>query len=239
MKAKEAVGKPLRTADLQTPDDVEQWLARLNRDRPARAQIVEHIVDQVAGFVEQTATATPLVVELCPGAGVLTQALLTRLPTLRLIAIDGSDVLLRYGQSRLACFGDRVRWVHADLNRDEWQQQIDEPSHAIVSMQSLHDVGGEEAVRRLYGWGRERLVAGGLFAQRGFSCRGGRASAVEPADGGASACAAGGMWVGRGAMHTASRRFCVLLGLCAVDELKRQTRCGACRRRSRMTMVAI
>ena len=163
MKAKEAVGNPLRTADLQTPDDVEQWLARLNRDRPARAQIIEHIVDQVAGFVQQTATATPLVVELCPGAGVLTQALLTRLPTLRLVAIDGSDVLLRYGQSRLARFGDRVRWIHADLNRDEWQQQIDEPSHAIVSMQSLHDVGGEEAVRRLYGWGRERLVAGGLL----------------------------------------------------------------------------
>ncbi len=176
MKAKEAVEKPLRTADLQTPADVEQWLARLDRDRPARAQIVEHIVDQVAGFVERTATATPLVVELCPGAGVLTQALLTRLPTLRLIAIDGSEPLIAYSQTRLAPFAQRARWLHADLNQDEWLDQLDGRPHAFVSMQSLHDVGGEASIRRLYGLGRERLVAGGLFLNADLVVEEGKAS---------------------------------------------------------------
>ncbi len=167
---------PLRTADLQTLDEVEQWLARLDRDRPVRAQVVEHIVDQVTDFVEHAATATPLVVELCPGAGGLTQALLMRLPTLRLTAIDSSEALIAYSQARLAPFANRARWLHADLNQDEWLDQLDGRPHAFVSMQSLHDVGGEASIRRLYGLGREKLVAGGLFLNADLVVEEGEAS---------------------------------------------------------------
>jgi hypothetical protein len=56
-----------------------------------------------------------------------------------------------------------VRLIQADLNADGWLAQVSSPAHAVVSMQSLHDLGGEAQVNRIYNLARQLLVPGGLF----------------------------------------------------------------------------
>lgn len=167
--------KILRTGDLRTPQDVEQWAARLDRDRPQRRQVVQFICEQVAALD----VAAPHVLELCPGAGTLAEALLTTLPDLCYTGVDRSEVLLPYVRTRLAPFAERVGLVRADLNGDSWRDQVEQP-HAIVSMQSLHDVGDEAAIHRLYRLARELLLPGGLLLNVDFTVNEGEQRVDNP-----------------------------------------------------------
>jgi hypothetical protein len=66
-------------------------------------------------------------------------------------------------QERLEPFKGRSRLIRVDLNRDEWLAQVSNNNQAIISMQSLHDLGGEPEVDRIYGLAQTLLVPGGLF----------------------------------------------------------------------------
>src|SRR3954463_15520553 len=51
------------------------------------------------------------------GTGRVTEQLLDRLPRGRVVALDGSTAMLAEASGRLARFGDRVTFVHADLGQ--------------------------------------------------------------------------------------------------------------------------
>jgi hypothetical protein len=93
----------------------------------------------------------------------LAELLLTRLPHITYTGLDFSELLLRVAQERLDPFGARSRLIRVDLNQDKWLAQVSNNNQAIVSMQSLHDLGGEPQVDRIYGLARTLLVPGGLF----------------------------------------------------------------------------
>jgi hypothetical protein len=63
----------------------------------------------------------------------------------------------------LAPFGDRVSLIETDLNTDGWQTRLVGDIHAIVTMQSLHDLGDERQVKRIYSVAKELLAPGGLL----------------------------------------------------------------------------
>jgi SAM-dependent methyltransferase len=145
--------------NLQTPEDIVQWTAQLNRSRPERAEVIRHIIDQVAVLPFPAAQ----VVELGCGPGQLAEALLVALPQICYTGVDASKLLVTYTGERLAPFGSRAAVIQADLNEAAWLDHLPEQLHAIVSMQSLHDLGGEAEVDRIYDLSQGRLVPGGLF----------------------------------------------------------------------------
>jgi cyclopropane fatty-acyl-phospholipid synthase-like methyltransferase len=150
--------------NLQTADDVASYTEGLAERWPARATVIDHIVDQV-----QTLAADPLhVLELAPGAGVLAERLLQTFPQLRYVGIDSSIPMLAYVRQRLDPFGERAAILDHDLNGESWQGHLAEYGeegrfHAVVSLQSIHDLGGELQVERIYTLVRTLLLPGGFF----------------------------------------------------------------------------
>lgn len=153
---------------LETQQHAFEYVQRLNTEWPERAAICRHIAQQVAKTAARLNTAEPHVLELCCGPGVLAEALLTAQPTIRYMGIDLSPTLLEFTHQRLQSHANRVTLIQANLNEDTWLAQLENcatapPFHAIVTMQSLHDLGGEPEVSRIYGLARDLLTPGGLF----------------------------------------------------------------------------
>jgi SAM-dependent methyltransferase len=137
-------------------DEAAVYAASLDERWPERAAVIAHLSDQLHG-------GTGHVVEFCAGAGALAHRLLQDYPGLRYTGIDLTAPLLDVARTRLAVFGERVRLVEADLNQESWLAAIDDPVHAFVSMQSLHDVGDDQAIARLMQLAAARLAPKGQF----------------------------------------------------------------------------
>ncbi|HMN31206.1 MAG TPA: class I SAM-dependent methyltransferase [Caldilineaceae bacterium] len=155
---------PSSFRDLQTGDDVAAYAAGLDVRWPARAAVIDQIVTEVRALP----FAALYLLELCCGPGALATALLRALPALRYVGIDASRAMLAYTQRSLARDAARLTLLHADLNRDEWLAHLAHLGeggqfHALVSMQSLHDLGGEGEVSRVYKLAKGLLLPGGLF----------------------------------------------------------------------------
>jgi len=79
------------------------------------------------------------------GSGRVTEALAERLPRGRVVALDASPAMLDEGRRRLARFGDRIEFVHADLGAP---LPIATPVDAILSTATFHWVPDHEALFR-------------------------------------------------------------------------------------------
>lgn len=79
------------------------------------------------------------------GSGRVTQAVLDRLPTAHVVALDGSRRMLDEAARRLApaLRAGRVTLVHADLSL---ALPLDEPVDAVVSTAAFHWVGDQDAL---------------------------------------------------------------------------------------------
>lgn len=147
---------------LHSQEEVADYAQSLDDRWPERPQIIEHISAQLA---DHAATlSSPLhVVELCCGAGKLAEHLLANHPTLIYTGVDVSGPALEFTRNRLAPYASRVTLIEANLNDDGWQVEIQRPIHAIISMQSVHDLGGEADVARIYAIAKDLLAPNGLF----------------------------------------------------------------------------
>jgi trans-aconitate 2-methyltransferase len=77
------------------------------------------------------------------GSGRVTARLAERLPRGHVVALDGSTSMLETARRRLAPFGERIRFVAADLMLP---LPIDEPVDAIVSTATFHWVPDHDAL---------------------------------------------------------------------------------------------
>src|SRR5918994_1771152 len=77
------------------------------------------------------------------GSGRVTALLAERLPDGCVIALDGSTSMLETARRRLAPFGDRIRFVLADLMAP---LPIDEPVDAVLSTATFHWVPDHDAL---------------------------------------------------------------------------------------------
>ncbi|MDA0711899.1 MAG: class I SAM-dependent methyltransferase [bacterium] len=140
-------------------DELIAWSQSLDDRWPERRDVVRHIGE----LVLRVPFLKPNVVELCCGAGALAEFLLRESPSIRYRGLDASHSLLRFTGDRLSVYADRIAGLHrVDLN-DDWVPLLPDPVHAILSMQSLHDVGDEAAVSRVYGLAHRALTRGGLL----------------------------------------------------------------------------
>src|SRR5512132_2397634 len=96
------------------------------------------------------------------GSGRVTALVAERLPRGRVIALDGSTSMLETARGRLAPFGQRIRFVLADLMAP---LPIDEPVDAVLSTATFHWVPVHDAL--FAHLGAVLLPGGRLVAQCG------------------------------------------------------------------------
>jgi trans-aconitate 2-methyltransferase len=95
------------------------------------------------------------------GTGRLTARLAERLPDGRVMALDASPAMLDLARRSLAHFGERIRFVHAELGRDP----LPGGAHVVFSTATFHWVRDHDALFRSIA---QALVPGGrLHAQCG------------------------------------------------------------------------
>jgi len=153
-----------RFRQYESTEAVENYLQRLEREWPTRAELAQQIAEQVATLN----VPEPVLLELCCGPGRLAQTLLDAHPTLRYTGVDLSPPFLAFAQTKLAPHAERVTLIEADLSQPNWPipRVAGEQTghfHAIVSMQSLHDVGDEATIKAIYGLAKTLLRPGGFF----------------------------------------------------------------------------
>lgn len=145
--------------EFKSVDEIVTWSKSLDERWSERRAVMQHILSQL----QRVPFLQPNVVELCCGAGGLGEFLLRESDRIQYRALDGAASLLKFTGERLSGFGARVVGLHqVDLNGD-WIDLLPDPVHMILSMQSLHDVGDDEAVNRVYGLAYQALTRGGLF----------------------------------------------------------------------------
>lgn len=146
--------------EFDTIPDLITWAQSLDDRWPERRTVMQHISQQL----QRVPFLHPNVVELCCGAGALSEFLLRESPRLTYRGIDNSASLITFTKNRLTPFENRIANLHqTDLNTNNWPPLLPDPIHAIISMQSLHDLGNETHVNRIYGLSKNILTRGGIF----------------------------------------------------------------------------
>ncbi len=123
---------------------------------PQRERQIAILVDRVA-----RGAASGDVLEICCGEGLLTAALLDRLPDARVHAYDGSDSMLAATRARA---GDPGRLVtrRIDIAATDWRG-FEAPLRAAVSSLAVHHLDGP-GKRALFADLHAALAPGGVFA---------------------------------------------------------------------------
>ncbi|MEZ4618344.1 MAG: class I SAM-dependent methyltransferase [Caldilineaceae bacterium] len=156
-----------RFRQYESAEAITAYLARLEREWPERAPLAKHIGQRIAATQQQVATG-PTVLELCCGPGRLATTLLAMLPTMQYTGLDLSPPFLAFAQTQLAPVRERVTLIEADLSVTDWPTQLPagaDGAHfdAIVSLQSLHDVGDVAVIRQIYATAYTLLRPGGCL----------------------------------------------------------------------------
>lgn len=145
------------------PPTPREWLARWDQQQeiylPQREARFRAMFDAVDATVGDRFVA----IDLACGPGSLTERLLTRFPTSRVIAVDHDPVLLDLGRAALEPLSRRIAWIDADLKRPEWTERLPvQTVDAILSTTALHWLD-EATLRRLYRDLAKLLRPGGIF----------------------------------------------------------------------------
>lgn len=141
---------------------------------PQRERQIAIVVDRVA-----RADAAGDVLEICCGEGLLTAALLQRLPDIRVQACDGSDSMLAATRER-AGGSERLLTRRIDLAARDWRR-FDAPLRAAVSSLAVHHLDGA-GKRALFADLHAALAPGGVFVLADVVRPVGDAGAVIAAD---------------------------------------------------------
>lgn len=107
--------------------------------------------------------ASIALLDLGSGYGALCQFLLGYFPNAKAVCHDGSDEMIKLGESRMAGLKDRVRHVQADFSHRGWSEKIGGPFEAVVSSIAIHNVRAYETIQSIYGEAFSLVKPGGCF----------------------------------------------------------------------------
>ncbi len=102
------------------------------------------------------------IVELCPGEGMLTRALLDRFPEARVLALDGSEAMLESTRRGTGAHAARLETRPFDLLAEDWRGLDGGGIDAVVTSLAVHHLDAE-GKRRLFKDLHATLAPGGVF----------------------------------------------------------------------------
>lgn len=116
-------------------DLLSTWDAQQTGYLPRREERFAAIIRALGAAVGDRFT----VLDLGCGPGSLSQRILDAYPEATAIAVDADPLLLRLGRNALTGYGDRLRWVDADLRDPSWTAALGVGRiDAAVSTTALH-----------------------------------------------------------------------------------------------------
>ena len=122
-------------------------------ERELQTRIICDLIPPADGAVD--------LVELCPGEGLLTRALLQRFPEARVHAFDGSPTMLASTRETAGTEADRLSTRAFDLAASDWRA-FDFACHAVVSSLAVHHLDGPQK-QALFADLFKALAPGGVF----------------------------------------------------------------------------
>ena len=138
---------------------VEHWIAR----QAGRAAVRNRQFAMLRAVVPHSAQAAFRYLNVGAGHGPLDELLLARFPRAEGTLVDGSRAMLRHAQSALASFGERSRYVQADLASPGWTAELAGPYDVVLSCIALHNLFDPARIRAVYKDIFQLLADGGLF----------------------------------------------------------------------------
>ena len=178
-------------SDFTGPDYIDAWTRDLDNRWPERAAMADCVVRTLVGWRDDRREherhqaespgsdhlATIRLLELGVGAGSLAGAVLDALAdksgeeparSIEYAGIEIEPALVQHGRKLLAAAGHHdARLIHADLKNDAWTRGLG-PFDAVFTLQTLHDLGGVDALEAVYRQARGLLPPGGILVNADF-----------------------------------------------------------------------
>ncbi|MDE2845266.1 MAG: class I SAM-dependent methyltransferase [Gemmatimonadota bacterium] len=178
-------------SDFTGPDFIDAWTKDLDRRWPERAAMADCVVRTVVGWrgerrarehhhVESPGNdhlGTIRLLELGVGAGRLAVAVLSALfdgsesgrsSAVEYTGIDVEPALVQHGLKLLTAASHQdARLIQADLRGDGWTCGLG-PFDAVFTLQTLHDLGGVDALEAVYRQVHGLLAPGGILVNADF-----------------------------------------------------------------------
>ena len=145
--------------EFDTVEEITAWADSLDERWPERVDARERIIDSLKGLK----CSQPVIVELCSGDGRLARQILSTVPDAQYIGVDASLSLCSYVADIAG-----IQSIEADLSKEGWSSRVEKPVNAVLSLQSMHDVGGGETIEKIYRACRELLAPSGIFLVADF-----------------------------------------------------------------------
>lgn len=133
-------------------DQMQDWYISHRRKR------FELMIDLIASTQE----GVRKILDLGCGTGSLMLAALEKFPEAHIFGIDFDPTLLSLAEKRLFQFGERVRFIQADLRDDSWLKTVPGEMNAVISATALHWLN-QEQLSLLYSQIGKILQPGGIF----------------------------------------------------------------------------
>jgi cyclopropane fatty-acyl-phospholipid synthase-like methyltransferase len=102
------------------------------------------------------------IVDLGAGDGAVAELVLDKYSRADALLVDFSQLMVENGNARLNRFAGRYRYIHWDMNTDDWPGTLKGPFDAVVSSAAIHHLENprkEWLARTVF----RRLVPGGVF----------------------------------------------------------------------------
>lgn len=176
-------------ADFTGPDYIEAWTRDLDQRWPERAAMADCVVRTLVGWqrarddrygsgsCEKNRHTKIRLLELGVGAGELTQTVLRELfdgsesgktSAIEYTGIEIESALVLHVDELLEESGHQdARLIQADLRGDAWTRGLS-PFNAIFTLQTLHDLGGVDALEAVYRQVHGLLAPGGILINADF-----------------------------------------------------------------------
>lgn len=134
--------------DWDDPVYAANWQSRHLIGNPSRL-IQLDVISESLRLVSLEATGPIRILELGSGPGIVAEKLLLAIPDCHVEGVDKSAAMIRIAESRLARFGDRFRQRTMDLAAFDRSRLTETSYHAVIGVQSLHELRGVDQRRVL------------------------------------------------------------------------------------------
>ncbi len=159
-------------SDFKGPNYIANWSSDLDHRWPERIDIFPSIVQTILDYCRDSDREDMHLLELGPGAGYLAEAILSlltsHLESVSYLGIDINPELTQHTQKQLQHLQlAEISLKNTDLNNAFWPKELSSFDIAY-SFQTLHDLGGYQALKSVYKKLFFLIRSGGLLLNTDF-----------------------------------------------------------------------
>ena len=159
-------------------DAIDSWTSGLDQEWPERIPVSKTVIHTLTEWLRKDiCRLKPLekirILELGIGTGQLANTVLDNFAAIKpglveYIGIDIEPALIRNTKEKLVSAGHRnIQFFQTDLKDYSWIDKVHNV-HAVFSLQTFHDLGGVDALEKLYREIYHILFPGGILVNADF-----------------------------------------------------------------------